>query len=171
MFAATDYFWKDIFLALIYLPIISWQETRIISNNINTFISMNKTSNLTTKKKRKTWIALLSDRKLDWSNPNCLFWWLKQDKKSENLKFSFAPTFDSQSCSWKSRKPVCLAWMTAVTIGSNLDWFLDMFWLALHTLRSSCTVSQVFKYYTLPLTRQPSIYLYFFFFIKDKNKK
>lgn len=54
---------------------------------------------------------------------------------------------------------------------NNSDWFLDMFWLALHTLRSSCTVSQVFKYYTLPLTKQAKIYLYFLLYKRQEQKK
>lgn len=45
--------------------------------------------------------------------------------------------------------------LTAEMIGNNLDWFLDMFWLALHTLLSNFTVSQVLTHYILPLMRQP----------------
>lgn len=45
-----------------------------------------------------------------------------------------------------------------------------MFWLALHTLLSSCAASQVLIHYTLPLTRQPQIYLYFFLLYKRQQK-
>lgn len=145
-FAATNYFWRH-FLG-IYPPIISWQETRIISKNINTFFSMSKTNTLITKKKNMD--CLLKSGKLYWSNPNCSYI-LKHRTKGQKI---WNVTLHLP---WLAvvHKPVCPTWMTAVAMGNNLDWFLDMFWLALHTLLSSCTVSQVLKYYTLPLTRQP----------------
>lgn len=108
-------------------------------------LSINKTIKPITKR-NLTWVALLSG----WSVAVILQTGVnRRPFMSKNVKFSFVSGDGWKCCQLQQ-------WV------NYLDWFLDMFRLALHTLLSSCTVSQVLIYYTLPLTRQPQIYLFFY---------